>query len=192
MNPNSGKVVFQKYVDLLMDRPDLCENADKLQNGWFSFKNDKVKVQTVGGNCIFLNTGKEKKEAPLGCSLFHLAIELGLAPGDTRPFICSVMPLILRGLEEDESGFTKVLVTLVPRWGGWFSSEWFCTDDPIAYTGSAPVYQSMKREMQRMLGKKVYEKIARTLDRCMETSPSLKENWGTPQMVSVSIRESRS
>jgi hypothetical protein len=51
------------------------------------------------------------------------------------------------------------------HWGeGGEEFHWWCTEDPAAFVGHAPVYVTMRIELETMAGKKVYKRLAAYLD----------------------------
>jgi hypothetical protein len=71
---------------------------------------------------------------------------------------------------DDEVQDSGHVITRIAQWdrghwgGGGEEFHWWCTEDPAAFVGHAPVYVTMRTELETMAGKKVYEKLAAYLD----------------------------
>ena len=86
---------------------------------------------------------------------------------DVKPEVCWQLPL-RRVDEEQEDGTVISTLTEFGRagWGeGGDDFDWWCTEDkPEAFIGREPVYVSLEVELRKMLGDKLYRRVAAYLD----------------------------
>ncbi len=122
------------------------------------------RTRLVEDACIFLNRPEFPNGA--GCALHLHAIRTGQHHSDTKPEVCWQLPL-RRIDEEQEDGSVVSTLTEFARegWGeGGDDFAWWCTEAPEAFTDSMPVYRSLGVELKKMLGSKLYRRIAEYLD----------------------------
>lgn len=127
-------------------------------------------TRLVDGACIFLN--RPGFDGGPGCALHRMAIEAGQIAMKYKPEVCWQLPL-RREDSVDEQGHVTSRVTEWRRrsWGSAGEDfHWWCTEDPAAFTSKIPVYKSMGNELQSLLGKSVYKRIAAILDARHENS----------------------
>ncbi len=130
-------------------------------------------TRIVDGACLFANRIEWVDEEPgrqMGCVLHHLADRLGDHHMTHKPVVCWQVPLH-RTIEEKvgNDGESVEVHTIAAyergTWGeGGADFDWWCTEDPIAFVGKIPVYESMEHELREMIGDKVYEELAGHLD----------------------------
>jgi hypothetical protein len=104
--------------------------------------------------------------------------------------VCWQLPL-RRVDEEQEDGTVVSTLTEFARdgWGeGGDDFAWWCTEAPEAFTGSEPVYQSLSVELRKMLGSKLYRRVAAYLDERRRARPA---PVGHPAEVRLRARPSR-
>ncbi len=121
-------------------------------------------TRLVDGACIFLN--RPGFAAGPGCAL-HLAAQAeGRSHVEFKPEVCWQLPL----RREDETALDGRVTSVVRQWDrrhwgeGGEEFHWWCTEDPAAFTGSEPVYKTMRTELETMAGTKVYKRLAAYLD----------------------------
>jgi hypothetical protein len=129
--------------------------------------NGEVVTRITEGACIFLN--RPGFPGGPGCSLHRAALEEGLRPLDLKPEVCWQLPL----RREDETAADGTVVSTVRQWdrGDWGRGgsefHWWCTEGPEAFVSAEPVFESMKDELVEMVGRPVYDMLARYLARRM-------------------------
>jgi hypothetical protein len=122
------------------------------------------RTRLVDDACIFLN--RPGFPGGPGCALHLHALRTGVHHSDVKPEVCWQLPL-RRVDEEQEDGTVVSTLTEFARegWGeGGDDFAWWCTEAPEAFTGSEPVYRSLEVELRKMLGPKLYRRIAAYLD----------------------------
>jgi len=128
------------------------------------------KTRTVDEACIFLN--RPGFHAGPGCALHLHALNRGKHFSEYKPEVCWQVPL-RRIDDEQDDGTVVSRLTEFGRdgWGeGGEDFAWWCTEAPEAFVGSRPVYESMSVELRKMLGKKLYRRVAEYLDGRRRTS----------------------
>lgn len=122
------------------------------------------RTRLVDDACIFLN--RPGFPAGPGCALHVHGMRHGKHHSDLKPEVCWQLPL--RRLDEEQEDGT-VISTLSEfgrdGWGeGGEDFAWWCTEAPEAFVGSEPVYVSLREELRKMLGRKLYERVSEYLD----------------------------
>ena len=121
-------------------------------------------TRMVDGACVFLN--RPGFAGGPGCALHRAALRAGARPMDLKPDVCWQLPL---RREDKDEGKGRVTTT-VTEWGrsdwgaGGAEFHWWCTEAPEAFTGSEPVYRSMRDELVGLVGEEVYGRLAGYLD----------------------------
>jgi hypothetical protein len=121
-------------------------------------------TRIVKDACIFLNRPGFPTGA--GCALHQHAMRVGRHHSELKPEVCWQLPL-RRIDEEQDDGTVISRLTEFGRagWGeGGDDFGWWCTEEPEAFVGSEPVYQSMAVELRTMLGKKLARQVTEYLD----------------------------
>lgn len=127
-------------------------------------------TRTVDGACIFLN--RPGWPAGAGCALHQAALRREERPLDWKPAVCWQVPMRLEQ-RDDELGHTTWVLREWKRrdWGeGGADFGWWCTDDPLAFVGSEPVYRSCRDEIVELVGEEPYDKLLAHL----ESRPSVR------------------
>jgi hypothetical protein len=122
------------------------------------------RTRLVEDACIFLN--RPGFPAGAGCALHLHAMRTGRHHSDLKPEVCWQVPLRCED-EEQEDGTVVSTLSEFGRdgWGeGGQDFAWWCTEAPEAFTGGEPVYRSLGEELRRMMGARLYERVARYLD----------------------------
>lgn len=126
----------------------------------------EVRTRTWRGACIFHN--RPDHPAGSGCAFHIAALRRGERPLDWKPFTCWTMPLFL-DYDEDR----KVCVVRAARQRDWNTTlDWWCIEQPDAYTGAEPVYRSLEDELRRLVGDAVYEELCAYLERTPSELPT--------------------
>ena len=137
-------------------------HAEAASGGVFA-DDTRSSTRVVDGACIFLNrpgfAGGE------GCALHLEATHAGESPVDWKPSVCWQLPLKV----DWEPGEGDTEVATVRRWerADWGAEgetmAWCCTEGDRAYTGTAPVVESLGEELEAMVGHTVYVELRRRL-----------------------------
>jgi hypothetical protein len=141
---------------------------------WVTDEDGDLHTRLVDGACIFANRTQfaEDNNDPrmMGCALHHLADKLGDHHMTHKPVVCWQVPLH-RTVEEKVANDGEPLevhtIAAYERgtWGeGGADFDWWCTEEPAAFTGREPVYRSMEFELREMVGDVVYEELQTFLD----------------------------
>jgi len=148
------------------------------------------------GVCVFANRTGGPAGKP-GCAFHHLANRLGVHPSETKPDICWRVPYQLDTSYDTTHSYQVVTVTanMGTNWGG-FDTEYtefvgyWCTETSDAYNGSQPVYVAAEIELRKMLGDRVYERMAEELSTMERRYPMPGEvaNGGRP-MLPLLVKE---
>ena len=140
-------------------------------------------TKVVDGACIFLNRNDFHLGA--GCALHVGAVQADERPMDWKPEVCWQVPVRYH-YETDETGHTTFILREWKRrdWGdGGDDFHWWCTDDPLAFKGTTPVYVSSRDEIVELIGQAAYDRMVELLEaRSTEVwlpHPSLKRPAAT-------------
>jgi hypothetical protein len=114
--------------------------------------------------CIFLN--RPGWPGGPGCALHRAALERDIEPLELKPDVCWQLPLRREDSVAEDGHVTSTVTEWRRRnWGkGGADFHWWCTEAPEAFTGSSPVYRSMRAELVAMVGAKMYRMIEEYLD----------------------------
>jgi hypothetical protein len=128
-----------------------------------SAKDGSLMTRTVSGACIFLN--RPGFPGGPGCALHRAALEKGKPPLELKPDVCWQLPLRREDTTSDDGWVTSTVRQWDRRdWGaGGQEFHWWCTESPEAFVGTRPVYLELKDELEAMVGKGIYEKLANYL-----------------------------
>ncbi len=122
-------------------------------------------TRLVDDACIFLN--RPGFEGGVGCALHIAAVEAGERPMDWKPQVCWQVPIRLEH-STDESGHVTSRAREWKRrdWGdGGNDFGWWCTEEPEAFVGTAPLYESARDEIVELVGREIYETLLELLER---------------------------
>jgi len=149
------------------------------------------RTRLVDDACIFLN--RPGFPSGPGCALHQHAARRRLHHSDLKPEVCWQLPLRrIDDVQDDGSVISTLTEFARAGWGeGGDDFAWWCTEAPEAFTGSQPVYMSMKVELEKMLGRALARDVAAYLDaRRVATSPApVRHPAQTP--VSITRRARR-
>lgn len=121
------------------------------------------KTSDISG-CVFAN--RPGFAAGVGCALHAEALRRNENPMDWKPEICWHMPLDVDYIEDANIHILRQYY--------WAEDEydWFCAHDDANWVGESPIYQTMGKELERMIGlygdKDAYPKIKSLLDSVWE------------------------
>ncbi|HEX5588074.1 MAG TPA: hypothetical protein VFZ17_12260 [Acidimicrobiia bacterium] len=147
------------------------------------------RTRLVDDACIFLN--RDGFAAGPGCALHLHAMRTGQHHADLKPEVCWQLPL--RRLDEEQDDGT--VVTTLTEFGrsGWGEGgedfAWWCTEAPEAFSAMEPVYVSMRAELRKMLGKRLYRSVVDYLDE--RAGSGAREPVTHPAAVPVTITTKR-
>lgn len=143
--------------------PSNRRKGDRKGGIWETNDDGDMVTRQADGACVFLNRPGWATGA--GCALHQAALTRGLAPLALKPNVCWQLPL----RRDDEVGVTGHVTSTVRQWDrrdwgdGGYEFHWWCTEDPAAFTGARPVYESMRDELVELIGQPVYDLLARYL-----------------------------
>lgn len=122
--------------------------------------------------CIFLN--RVGFDGGVGCALHVHAMRTGQHHSDVKPEVCWQLPLRRIDDEQDDGTVVSTLTEFArDGWGeGGDDFAWWCTEAPEAFTGTAPVYESLGVELRKMLGAKLYRRVVAYLDERRSARPA--------------------
>lgn len=111
------------------------------------------------GACIFQN--RPDFHTGAGCALHQAAVRRGENIIDWKPTVCWQAPLRLDYHVDDNEHTTNILREWKRRdWGeGGEEFNWWCTDDPLGFTGAQPVYEALREEIVAMVGAEPYKRL---------------------------------
>jgi hypothetical protein len=146
------------------------------------------RTRLVDDACIFLNRPGFPNGA--GCALHLHAILNGRHHSDTKPEVCWQLPLRRIDEEQDDGDVVSKLTEFAREgWGeGGDDFGWWCTEEPAAFTGTQPVYQSLGVELRKMLGTKLYRRVVQYLDERRRARPPVVVH---PAEVPVRIKRAK-
>jgi hypothetical protein len=128
-------------------------------------KKGTVTTRMVEGACIFLN--RPDFPGGAGCALHRAALEDGGRPMDRKPEVCWQVPIRREDLRTDDGHVLSTVGQWDRRhWGeGGQEFAWWCTESPMAFVGTRPVYQEMAAELEAMVGPAVYGAMVQVFQR---------------------------
>ena len=155
----------KKFVKRL--KPEHWQNFEQGKNEkWLTKEDDGSDVTaTFDGACIFHN--KPDFEGGMGCAFHIAATQSQERPMDWKPDVCWQVPIRLEQHDEDDEHVLSIIREWKRRdWGeGGHDFHWWCTDDPIAFVGTRPVYKYLKDELVELCGKDIYAIIVKQLEK---------------------------
>ncbi len=130
----------------------------------------RTRTRVVDGACVFLNRpgfgGGE------GCALHIAALAAGDSPTEWKPSVCWQLPLRVDWALADDADPDGPEVATVRRWSraDWgehgTTMAWCCTERSEggeAYSGAAPVVDSLADELRTLAGDEVYVELRRKI-----------------------------
>jgi hypothetical protein len=150
----------RKY-EAQLDEVEWQYNATAEQMGGAIYKNDDGDwvTRVIDGACIFQN--RPDFHAGAGCAFHLAALNRGESLVEWKPTVCWQAPLRLDYHIDDNGHTTNILKEWKRRdWGeGGFDFHWWCTDDPLSFEGSQPVYETLREEIVAMVGAEPYKRL---------------------------------
>lgn len=127
--------------------------------------NPTVTTRLVDDACVFLN--RPGFAGGAGCALHLAAVDAGERPLDWKPQVCWQVPLRLEHSEDESGHVTSRLREWKRRdWGeGGADFGWWCTEEPDAFVGSAPLFVTAKDDIVELVGAHIYEMLVPLLER---------------------------
>lgn len=157
----------EKVVKELTDEDWQFRKKGLKKGVWVKVEKDDWRTRLHDDACIFLN--RAGFEGGAGCALHIYAMRTGQHHSDVKPEVCWQVPL--RNIEtyddDAEDGVVHHRITEFARhgWGeGGEEFAWWCTEEPEAFVGRAPVYRSSEVELRKMMGDELFESVATYLD----------------------------
>lgn len=129
------------------------------------------RTRVIDGACVFLN--RPGFPGGPGCALHRLALETGRHPLELKPDVCWQLPLRrTEVVEPDGSVLTTITEWRRAHWGpGGADFGWWCTEDARCYPAGPPLWQSMRAELEALVGEALYRRLATRLRREARSSP---------------------
>jgi hypothetical protein len=137
-------------------------HADARDGGVFADAS-RLSTRVVDGACIFFNrpgfAGGE------GCALHLAALDAAESPTEWKPSVCWQLPIKV-DWEEREDGSEVATVR------GWTREDWneegdtmawCCTEGELAYVGDQRVVDSLRHELEEIVGAGVYVELRRRM-----------------------------
>ncbi|MDI9918444.1 hypothetical protein [Rhodococcus sp. IEGM 1379] len=124
-----------------------------------------LRTRRYKGACIFLN--RPDFAGGPGCALHSMALKKGIEPLEVKPDVCWQLPIRRTQDWVDRADGVQILKTTITEydrrgWGeGGDELSWYCSGSPDAHVGQKQVWQSYGPELTEMLGKAVYDELAR-------------------------------
>jgi len=143
--------------------PERFQYAIAAADGVFS-DSSRRHTRVIDGACIFLN--RPGFEGGEGCALHLLADDDNCSPVDYKPSVCWQLPIKVEW-NQDSNGQRVANVRAWQRkdWGaGGTSMAWCCTESQEAYCGDERVVDSLRPELEALVGREVYVELRRQVD----------------------------
>ena len=130
----------------------------------------RTRTRVVDGACVFLN--RPGFEGGEGCALHLAALDAGESPIDWKPSVCWQLPLRVDWALLDDADPDGPETATVRRWSraDWGEQgrvmAWCCTerdDGGEAFSGDAPVVDSLADELVALAGHEVHVELRRRL-----------------------------
>lgn len=125
---------------------------------------DRNHTRVVDGACIFFN--RPGFAGGAGCALHLEAVAQGETPIDWKPSVCWQLPLKIDRRELDDGTIEAAL----RRWrrddwgAGGQSMAWCCTEPGEAFVGDERVVDSLRAEIEALVGPEVAVELRRRLE----------------------------
>lgn len=147
-----------------MLEPERFQFHDEAERDGIFSDETRTNTRIVDGACIFLN--RPGFEGGAGCALHLAAIDAGESPTEWKPSVCWQLPVKV----DWEPGPDDTETATVRRWSraDWGvegeTMAWLCTEGPLAYVGDEPVIDSLRDELETLVGTEVYVKLRQQID----------------------------
>jgi hypothetical protein len=143
--------------------PDRFEHHDEAREGGVFADTTRTSTRLVDGACIFLN--RPGFVGGAGCALHLAALDAHESPIDWKPSVCWQLPIKVDWAQGDD-GIEVATVRAWARrdWGNdGETMAWCCTEGTLAYTGGRRVIDSLREELEAIVGPVVYAELRRRL-----------------------------
>jgi len=143
--------------------PERFERHDQASVGGIFSDDTRLQTRIVDGACIFFN--RPGFPGGVGCALHLEAIALDESPIEWKPSVCWQLPIKVDWELRDDG----VEVASVRGWArrDWGDDgepmAWCCTEEPEAYVGDRPVFESLADELRAVVGEGVYVELRNRL-----------------------------
>jgi hypothetical protein len=144
-------------------------HADAERDGIFADAS-RSSTRVVDGACIFLN--RPGFGGGAGCALHLAAIEAGESPVEWKPSVCWQLPIKVDWAKgEGDTEVATVRAWARRDWGNdgdtmaWWCTEGGVAEGGLAYAGDRPVIDSLREELEEVVGTTVYVELRRRLGR---------------------------
>lgn len=133
------------------------------RENWTEREGGARKTRVVEGACIFLN--RPGFPAGAGCALHQHALRVGVPPLRYKPEVCWQLPIrrSYRTVDlPDGSSHLEITLTEYDRrsWGsGGHDLDWYCSGNPDAHVGRAPVFRGCRDELVELMGERAYDEL---------------------------------
>ena len=128
-------------------RADYTEKVvERNKFGWkkaTDYKTALVDPKDQMSGCVFAN--REGFSGGTGCALHIASLSRGENPIDGKPNICWQMPLLVDYSEELDMNILRMF-----HWGK-DEYDWFCGHDEIAWVAEKPLFQTMSKELEKVV-----------------------------------------
>ena len=143
--------------------PPIFERHAEAGNGGVFRDGERDHTRVVDGACIFFN--RPGFPGGAGCALHLAAVAAGESPTEWKPSVCWQLPIKVDWAE----GEGETEIATVRRWSraDWGEEgktmAWCCTEGDRAYVGDRRVVDSLREELQELVGTAVYVELTRRL-----------------------------
>ncbi len=145
--------------------PAHFERHDEAGQGGIFSDGARTHTRVVDGACIFLN--RPGFAGGAGCALHLAAIEAGESPVEWKPSVCWQLPIRVDWVAGgDDSEVATVRRWTRRDWGAEGETmAWCCTEGTLAYVGDRPVIDSLRPELEAIVGTEVYVELHHRMKR---------------------------
>jgi hypothetical protein len=137
-------------------KPERFEHHAEASAGGVFRDGERNATRVVDGACIFLN--RPGFAGGAGCALHLAAVDADESPMDWKPSVCWQLPIRVDWERRDE----RTEIATVRRWSraDWGEEgetmAWCCTEGKLAYVGEERVVDSLRPEIEEIVGRPVY------------------------------------
>jgi hypothetical protein len=143
--------------------PDVFEHHQDACDGGVFADATRTSTRVVDGACIFLN--RPGFIGGAGCALHLAAIEAHESPVEWKPSVCWQLPIKVEWAPGEEGTEVATVRAWTRRdWGAEGDTmAWCCTEGTRAYVGERRVIDSLREELEAIVGSDVYAELRRRL-----------------------------
>jgi hypothetical protein len=143
--------------------PDRFEHHHEAREGGVFADATRTSTRLVNGACIFLN--RPGFVGGAGCALHLAALDAHESPIDWKPSVCWQLPIKVDWAQGDDGTEVATVRAWARRdWGNdGETMAWCCTEGTLAYTGGRRVIDSLREELEAIVGPAVYAELRRRL-----------------------------